>query len=76
METMIIIAVCVAVFCFIAGMLVEMTLNAKELNAMRLELDSTKSILAEMQNTTILNPVEVIEINDNRISDETLFERW
>lgn len=76
METMIIIVAGVAVFCFIAGMLVEMTLNAKELNAMRLELDSTRSILAEMQNNTILNPIEVIEINDNRISDGKLFEPW
>jgi hypothetical protein len=65
----------VGIICFIAGMILELIVNAAEINTIKEELEYTKSKLKEKQMQTI----EVIEINDNsKLNSETesLFEPW
>ena len=76
MENLIIISGGVGIICFIAGMILELFINAKELNRIKAELEYTRSKLIESQNSYGSENVEVIEINDHRVPDDKLFEPW
>lgn len=63
----------VGVVCFIAGMIVELIINASEINDIKAQLEHVKN------KNQKLETVEVIEINDNVASNnkaESLFGPW
>ena len=62
----------VGVVCFIAGMIVELIINASEINDIKAQLEHVK-------NNQKLETVKVIEINDNvalKKEAESLFDPW
>ena len=62
----------VGVVCFIAGMIVELIINASEINDIKAQLEHVKK-------NKKLETVEVIEINDNVALNkeaESLFDLW
>lgn len=62
----------VGVVCFIAGMIVELIINASEINDIKAQLEYTK-------NNQKVENVEVIEIKDNvalKKEAESLFDLW
>lgn len=62
---------------FIAGMTVELVANSRTLKDIKAELKNTKAELkTTQQQLRAAEKVEVIEISDNRIKTEDLFEPW
>lgn len=72
---MVILAIVCGIICFIAGMIVELFINSRELKATRDELLYTKGELYKLHRQ-LEEGVEIIEIHDNTIKDENLFEPW
>ena len=63
----------VGVVCFIAGMIVELIINASEINDIKAQLEHAKN------NNQELKTIEVIEINDKVALNneaESLFDPW
>ena len=61
---------------FIAGMAVEFNALTKALKETRTDLKNTQRKLAVAESRLKKDRVEVIEINDNRIKTDNLFEPW
>lgn len=62
--------------CFIAGMAVEFKTLTKALKEAKADLKNAKRKLAVAESLLKKERVEVIEINDNRIKTDNLFEPW
>lgn len=63
----------VGVVCFIAGMILELIINASEINDIKAQLEHVKN------KNQKLETVEVIEINDNVALNkeaESIFDPW
>lgn len=73
--TVVAFAILSGMICFIAGMVVELFINNRELMSARTELSCAKDEIISLKHQ-LSEGVEVIEINDNRTKDEDLFEPW
>lgn len=72
----IIVVIVVGIVCFIAGMTIGMFTVTGELRATRDELLYTKGELLKVQRGQDSDVVKVIEINDNRVPTDGLFDPW
>lgn len=78
-ETAVILISGIGVLCFIAGMILELIINAKELNSVRAELEQTKADLINSQSQKKVTSVEITELTDSCTpvtSSGKLFEPW
>ena len=78
-ETAVILISGIGVLCFIAGMALELIINAKELNSVRAELEQTKADLINSQSRKKVTSVEITELTDSYApvtSSGNLFEPW
>lgn len=78
-ETAVILISGIGVLCFIAGMALELIINAKELNSVRAELEQTKADLINSQSQKKVTSVEITELTDSYApvtSSGNLFGPW